>query len=188
MRQALGLGLLLSVLLAGTACGGGGGSTTGPAPSPTPLAASFVPVTNTPPSDSVAMAEGTKSGDVVTVKVNVAGVSSVYGGAFYVDYDPAQGAFVGSTPGTILEQGGNVPTYQVDDDPNTGTITVGASRTGNVSGVNVTSSQTLVNLTFRVKKTGTSAVSIQNPVLYDGGLPPKPIAGVTWLAGSLRGI
>jgi len=185
------MGFLLTVLLAGTACGGGGGGTTGPAPSPTPLTASFIPVTNTPPSSSVAMAEGTKSGDVVTVRVNVAAVSSVYGAAFYADYDPAQGAFVGYTPGTILEQGGNAPTYQVDDDATRGRVTVGASRTGNVSGVNVTSSQTLVNLTFRVKKAGTSALSVQNPILYDPGappVPPQPIAGVTWLAGSLRGI
>ena len=189
MRHRYEPGLLLVCLLAGTACGGGGGGSASPAPSPTPLVASFIPVTNTPPGNSIAMAEGAKNGDVLTIQVNVAGVSSVYGAALDLSYNSTQAAYVGYTPGTLLETGGNAASVQYDvNDAVAGRLTVFATRTGNLSGVNVTTSKTLINVTFRVLQAGTSQVNYVNVTLYDAGLPPQLIGGVTPFAGSLRGL
>jgi hypothetical protein len=185
MRHVI-LGLLLTAVVVATACGGGGGSDGGTVGggSQSPISAAFTADEPQPPSNSVAMAQGSKSGDLVTVRVNVVGVSGVYGTAFDVTYDSTKADYVSWSAGTLLEQGGNTPNYTVTV-PSAGTVVVGASRTGS-TGVTA-SGQAIVNLTFRVKATGTFPVTIQNSVLYDSQNPPQPLPGITWYAGSLTG-
>jgi hypothetical protein len=108
----------------------------------------------------------------------------VFGAAFDVEYDSTKMDYVGWSGGTLLEQGGNTPNYTVTL-PQAGTVVVGASRTG-TNGVTA-SGQAIVNLTFRVKQTGTFPVAVLNTVLYDSQNPPQPISGITWFAGSLTG-
>jgi hypothetical protein len=131
------------------------------------------------------MALGGTAGDLVTVAVNLTDISNVYGAAFSITFDPARAAFTGWSPGAVLETGGHAPTYQIDD-AQPGTVIVGATRNGNVSGVNVTGSRTLVRMTFRVLVEGSTALAFSAPELYDAAVPPQAIAGVTWHAGALQ--
>jgi len=184
--RILGIGFLLVVLVVATSCGGGGssdGGTVGGGQSN--ITASFLPDQPSPGSNSVALAQSTASGNLVTVRVNVFGVSGVYGGAFDVVYDAARLDYVGYSAGTLLEQGGNVPNYSVGV-PQAGRVVVGASRTGS-TGVNA-NGQAMILITFRVKVTGTSPITLENTQLLDSQLPPQPIGGISWFAGTFSGV
>ena len=131
------------------------------------------------------MAEGARNANVVTVRVQVTDTNGVYGASFEVQYDVTKVQFEGWSPGTILESGGNNPNYTVN--ATNGMVVVGASRTGNAAGVDVTGTQTLINLTFRVTDTGTMPIQVINPVLSDDQLQPQPLFGISWSAGDLVG-
>ena len=183
MRRWLRVALLCT-LPATMACGGGGGDSAVP-DGGSSLTASFAPNTTSPGPKSSAMALGGTAGDLVTVAVNLTDISNVYGAAFSVSFDPARATFTGWSNGSVLETGGHGPTYQVDD-AQPGTVVVGATRNGNVPGVNVTATRTLVRLTFRVLVEGSTALQFSAPELYDAAVPPQPIAGVSWHAGALQ--
>jgi hypothetical protein len=184
--RILGIGALLAVLAVATSCGGGGGSSDGGTVggSQNNVVAAFTADEPSPPSSSVALAQGTATGNLVTVRVNVVGVNGVYGGAFDLTFDAAKVDYVSYSAGTLLEQGGNTPNYSVGV-AQSGRLVVGASRTGSTA-VNA-SGQAIVQVTFRVKQTGTSAVAIENMQLYGNQVPPQPIGGISWFAGSLSG-
>jgi len=184
----LGTFILLLAVVATPGCGGGGGSSDA-AGSPSPLSASFVPEQSAPGSNTVAMAEGTKSNDVVTVNVALTNTNGVYAAAFEVLYDDAHTAYLGFTPGSALEQGGNNTNYTVDAvvGSSPGRIVVGVSRTGTTT-TNTSGTKTVVGLQFRVKQAGIYPVLIQNASLYDGQSTPQPLPGISWFAGAVSGI
>jgi hypothetical protein len=189
MRFGLRTALVLLPVVAAVACGGGGGNGDGGVidPSPTPLSASFLSDDNTPSSMTIAMIQGPRSGDLVTVRVTVTDTTGIYATAFEIEYDKAKAAYVNWSAGTLLEQGGHSPSYTVGDNGN-GRVVVAASRNGNVATVNASGTVTVVNLTFRVKQVGESrAVFAPGPVLYDGQIPPAAKSDVIWTAGSLVG-
>jgi hypothetical protein len=184
MRRIATFALALAAL--GTACGGGssdGGTLGAGGGSQAPVSAGFTADEPQPGNATVAMAESSRSGDVVTVRIDVR-AADVFGGAFDVTYDASNADFVGWSAGSLLEQGGNAPNYTVALSQN-GTVVVGASRTG-ATGVAGTG-QSIVNLSFRVRRSGTFPVAFQNATLYGDQNPPQPIGGVVWHAGSLTG-
>ncbi len=171
-------------------CGGGGGGTSqgsGGSVIPPALAADFVPATVGSPDATVRMIKGTVSGDVVEVRVDLTGVSGFYGAAFEVTYDANRATYLGWSPGTILEQGGATPVYQVSQ-PAPGRVVVGAARSGDVPAVDVTAEQTLIRLNFRVTQTGSSSLSFVRQHLLDGLQPPQDIPGISWYGGTLLGV
>jgi hypothetical protein len=190
MRLGLRAALLMMPVFAAVACGGGGGASGDGGvidPSPTPLSASFLSDDNTPSSKTIAMIQGPRNADLVTVRVTVTDTTGIYGAAFEVVYDTAKAAYVNWSAGTLLEQGGHSPSYTVGDN-GSGRVVVAASRNGNVATVNAAGTVTLVNLTFRVKQAGESrAVFAAGPVLYDGQATPQPKSGILWTAGALVG-
>ena len=177
--------LVLGLLAVATACGGGGGDASGGVTTP-PLSASFVADDATPGSNTVAMAEGSKSGDSVTVAVNASQVTGIYATAFEVTYDENKLTYLGHSAGTVFEQGGHTPTYQVGS-PSAGRLVIGVSRNGNVSTVNCSSPAAMIRLSFRVKDAGTFRLTYENATLYDGQAPPMPKAGIAWEAGVIAG-
>lgn len=183
-------GLLFGSALVLAGCGGGGGGTdagANPDPSPDPIVASFAADTAAPGANTASMLEGSKSGDTVTVRVAVTSATGLYAAAFDVTYDDTKVTFVGSSAGTLFEQGGHTPTYQVSV-PDPGRVVVAVSRNGNVGTVNASGTVDAVRLTFRVRVTGASRAEFGlNPVLYDGQVPPQPKAGINWTAGTLQG-
>jgi hypothetical protein len=136
------------------------------------------------------MLEGSKSGDTVTVRVAVTNTTAIYGAAFDVTYDATKVTYVSWSAGTLLEQGGHTPTYQValSDPSNPGRVVVVVSRNGNVGTVNASGTVDAVRLTFRVRAKGASRGEFGlSPVLYDGQAPPQPKAGINWTAGTFQG-
>src|SRR5512134_2299923 len=132
----------LGLLAVATACGGGGGDSSGGVTTPS-LLASFVADQPSPGSNTVAMAEGSKTGDTVSVSVNVAQTTGLYAAAFEVTFDANKVTYLGHSAGTVFEQGGHSPTYQVGT-PTAGRLVVGVSRNGNVAAVNVTTPAPMV--------------------------------------------
>lgn len=186
MRPTLrtALNAMLLVLLA-TSCGGGGGDSTTP---PSGLVASFEPAQPSPGANTVAMARGSATADVVTVDVNVTDTNDVYGAAFDLFFDSAGVQYVNWSAGNLLEQGGNSPVYNVElDSSDSGHLLVGASRTGSVPPVDVSGTKTLVRLTFRVKQANSFPLSFGAEALFDGQNPPREISGISWFAGSVTG-
>jgi hypothetical protein len=186
-RGAMKLGSLvvLLALVAAPACGGGSGAS--PGGSPTPLAASFVPEQPSPTANDVAMAEGAKSNDVVTINVTMTDASGVYATAFDIVYDDARLVFLGFAAGAVFEQGGNAPNYTVNGTTNAGRVVIGVSRTG-PSSTNVSGTKTVLSLQFRVKQAGVYPLSVQNAVVYDNQPTPQPIPGIEWFAGAVSGV
>ncbi len=183
----LGTLILLLALVTAPACGGGSGAS--PGGSPTPLAASFVPDQPTPVANNVAMAQGAKSNDVVTINVTLTDANGVYATAFEVVFDDTHTVYLGSTHGSVFEQGGNAPNYTVNASgaTNPGRLIVGISRTGPTA-TNVAGTKTVVGLQFRVKQAGVYPLSIQNAVVYDSQPTPQPIPGIAWFAGAVTGV
>ena len=181
-----GTALLMLAIVTAPACGGGGGGSDAGG-SPTPLAASFVPDQPTPGGNTVALAEGLKSNDVVTVNVTMTSTNGVFGAAFEVVYDDVHTVFLGYTAGSVVEQGGNTPTYNVDGTSNPGRVVVGVSRTGS-GATNVSGTKTVIGLQFRVKQAGVYPMVIQNSAVYDNQNPPQPLGGISWFAGAVSGV
>lgn len=179
---------LTAIALAAGCGGGGGGGDAAPAPSPTPLTATFTPGNGSPGLNMVAMFEGAKSADVVTARVTVTNTAGIYGAAFDVTFDSNSVAYVGFSPGTLLEQGGQTPTYQVSN-PVPGRVVVVATRNGAAGTVNAGASTDLIKLTFRVKAKGSFPVAIGGAAtLYNGQNPPQPLPGISWYGGAVEGV
>jgi hypothetical protein len=183
----LGTVVLLFALITAPACGGGSGAA--PGGSPTPLAASFVPEQPTPAANNVAMAQGAKNNDVVTINVTLTDANGVYGTAFDVIFDDTHTVYLGFTPGSAFEQGGNTPLYTVNASgaTNPGRLIVGISRTGSTA-TNVSGTKTVLGVQFRVRQAGVYPVTITNQILYDNANPPQPIPGIAWFAGAVTGV
>jgi len=185
------LASLAAVCLGVAVSCGGGGTSESPVPGDpggsTNLAGSFTPTQADPGDGTVAMALDGASGDLVTVAVNVTGVNDVFSADFEVTYDPQQAEFINWSAGTLLETGGNAPSYFLTA-TQAGLLTVGATRTGGGSGgVDVGASQTLIHLLFRVREPGASDLGFQRASLLDAQDPPQPIAGLSWYGGTLTG-
>ena len=179
--------VLILALVTAPACGGGGGSDSGIGPSPSPLAAGFVADQPSPGAQTVAMLQGGKSNDIVSVYVTLTDTAGVYGTAFEVSFDPAGAAYLGFNHGAALEAGGNAPAYTVDGSSNPGRVVVGIARTNGTT-TNIVGSKAVLVLQFRVKQAGAFPVSLQNGVVYNGQVPPLPIAPIQWFAGAITGV
>jgi len=180
----LGTVLLVLALVAAPACGGGGGGTEAGS-SATPVAASFVADQPAPPSNSMAMAEGTKSNDVVTVNVTMTATNGVYATAFEVVYDATHTSYLDYSPGTVFEQGGNSPNYTITANASATPprIIVGISRVGN-TGTNVSGTKVVVSL----QQAGVFPLTIENQAVFDNQPTPQPIPGIAWFAGAVQGV
>ena len=183
-RSLVPLVLALAAFLC--ACGGGGGGGVGP--SPPPITASFVPAEPSPGANTVSMAAGAVTHDVVAVSVDVTGTSGVWGAAFDVRFDPVHVDYVGYSAGDLFGTG---PTVNYTVKPPTGSsgiVVVGVSRVGSASAVNVTTTRTLVSLAFRVKSTGSYALEFgPGASLLDDTVASIPGLASPWPAGSLQG-
>jgi phage baseplate assembly protein gpV len=132
------------------------------------------------------MLQASKNNDVVSVYVSLTDTPGVYGTAFEVAFDTAGAAYLGYTRGTAMEASGGAPAYTVDGSTNPGRIVVGVARTNGTT-TNIVGSKAVLQLQFRVKQAGAFPVTLQNGIVYDGQVPPKPIPTVQWFAGALTG-
>ena len=182
-RKAL---LLLVAATALIGCGGGGGGEEVVGGGGATVSADFIPDQPSPGAASVALQKQAASSNLVTVSVDVTGVSNIYGTAFELAYNGSLAEYVGYTSGNFFEQANQMPTYQVSS-PAAGQLVIGVTLNGAVSGVGTAGSKTMINLTFRVKTAGSGAVTVPDATLYDAQVQPQPVTGISWEAGTIRG-
>jgi hypothetical protein len=178
--------LVLTVLaLGGLACGSGGGSGGGPG-TPSGLSAGFTPDQPSPGTDTVASAEGSSSGELVTVEITLTDTVNVFGASFDLTYDADAADFVGWDNGDMFEQGSHLPLYNVSEVSN-GQIVIGVTRQGSPPSVAVDANgtRTIIELTFRLEVAGSTNVQFQSNAILDDQPLPQPLTGMSWFAGSL---
>ncbi len=166
----------------GFSCGGGGGGTDVIAPS---LVASFTADKTSPDSLDVTLQRRSQSGDSFTADVVITGVNDVFTVSFDLTYDGTLLDYLNYTEGDFLNEGGTVLTsFLVSEQSNR--IIVGASRLGQVGGVNASGNEVLMSLAFRVKKRGSSPVTFENNDIINSSGPP-PVQGIEWFGGNVSG-
>ena len=149
---------------------------------PQGVVATFAPETANPGSDTTSMAQDGASGDTVVVAVNVTDIDGVFAATLDVTFDPTMVEFVSSTPGDLFETAtGQNPIYLATEQP--GAVVLGITSTGGAGDVSCT--QTLVRLTFRILETGDTDLSFANMALSDALV--QEIPGVSWSGGTLQG-
>ena len=172
--------LVLTVLaLGGLACGSGGGSGGGPG-TPSGLSAGFTPDQPSPGTDTVASAEGSSSGELVTVEITLTDTVSVFGASFDLTYDADAADWVGYDEGDMFEQGSHSPFYYVQENVN-GQLVIVVTRLGaSTEPVDANGTRTIIELTFRLEEPGTTIVQFQSNSITDGQSPPAPIPLHPW--------
>ena len=173
--------LLVIVLL--HCSGGGSAGPSGGGGSSSNIVGSFTPSLAVPTAGDIVLNESTKSGNMVTVEVRLTGITGVRSAEFDLLFDPAQLEFVGDAPGTAFETSGS-PVIYVAGANTRGVLTVAVDIAGPGT-VNVGQTRALIGLIFRVRQTGTHAVSFQDPRLRDGAFQTIP---TQWFAGNFVGI
>lgn len=176
--------LLIGVLGLVAGCGGGSSPATEGSGS-TNLVAAFTADEPNPGADTVALARASSSGSLLTLAVNVTDTTGVYGAGFDLLYDANKVTFVNWSAGSLLEQGGHSPFYQVDASQ-AGRLVVVATRLGDVPAVDATGSMPLIRLIFRATEAGTSNVSFAGtPELRDAQDPQQQLPVNGWFGGTL---
>lgn len=179
MRRSAGL-VAAALVVCMPGCGGGGGGggpTQPPTPTPPPPGIVFSPQT-APGANSVVLAEGSgTSANTLLLEVRATGVSDMYGLAYDLTFPSGALQFVRATPGPLLAAGSVQAAAATP-----GRLVVGGTLLGPVAGFS--GSGVLMTLEFSALASGEGsfAFSAQRAVTSNG----DPIAGLTWVAGSVR--
>lgn len=166
------------------ACGGGGGGGGGPTeptppPPPPPPPPGFVfTAQGTPGANTLFLASGAATtATTLILELRASQVTDLYGVAFDLTYPSTQLQFVRVTPGPLLANGAAQAAAA-----GTGTLIVGGTRLGNVSGA--TGSGVVLTLEFTALAAGTGSFAYaRNSALDSDG---DAVSGVAWLAGSVQ--
>ena len=127
------------------------------------------------------------------VEVHIDEATDLYGCAFDLVYDPTYVQVVdgdsgqeGVQPliveGQVLSEGGTVPTVLLAalEDGQQGTLVIGLTRQGSVSGVTVAADSVLLTVTFRALIEGSTGIEFANTQIEDSAGVPLPI--VDWVS------
>ncbi|HEX5043031.1 MAG TPA: hypothetical protein VFV75_08995 [Candidatus Polarisedimenticolaceae bacterium] len=177
MRAAVSL--LTAILLVSSGCGGGDGGG-GAAAAP---CLSFVGLQAPAAGRVVARLAAGGSCAARAVELVVTDVSDVFGAQFVLTFDATKVSYAGaSSQGSFLTSGG--AQVSVQEGGGGGSVSVGISRIGVSTGVNVTGSQVLIRLNFAPVAAGASTLSLGSAILFGSQTPPQPKPGLTWSGGS----
>lgn len=177
---------LVAILTGLAACGGGGGG-------PEDIVgggvtAGFQPDEAQPGPQTVSMQQGSFSGDEITVDVQIKDTDDVYAATFDVVFNPALVDYLGHDPGTVLEGSGTTPFYSPTEVA-PGRLLVVVTLLGPVPGVDVTGSQPLIKLNFRVLDVGQSPITFNLSTSHsvENSLDEDLIPDQDWFGGSAFG-
>jgi cysteine-rich repeat protein len=140
---------------------------------------------------SISLTGGTITDPTFEVLVDVTEVLDFFGAAFRVSFDPSTASFVGfDASGSFLEDAGVTTDYTVSD-LGGGQIAIAATRLqnaqGDVPGVDVTGTQTLIALTFQA--TGPTDANVFTLDAPREVCPPEPGClnpiSVSWFGGTM---
>jgi len=154
-------------------CGGGDETTL------TGLAATFMPVSATPPAGSVTLQAGPVSGEAFHVRVAATDVNDFFGAAFRVSYQNTIVSFTGmDSSGSFLRETGVTTDFRVDSTTELGTLIILATRLQQnppIPGVNVVGTRDLLTLSFFVRSSTAGSridfATVPAPVVCDSGQP-----------------
>lgn len=175
---ALALAALASLRCGGGGGGGGGGGPTNP-PTPTPIPAITFTPSGTGGANSLALTLVSSDQSSIVLSLEVTSIDDLYGLAFDLRFPAAALEFDQATEGTFLDQNGTVDTsLQVVESPS-GTLVVGLTRLGQVTGRSGTG--TLLRLEFDRRAAGSGdLVFADNQAFNTLG---SAITGVEWSGG-----
>ncbi len=171
---------LLPLLVMAMACGSGGGGGSSPTGPPPPQ--SGLTFTPSGSASGISLATGPGSlGAILDLQVQSSGIQDLYGVAFHLVYPYSVMHYTGASEGVLLDGGGTVGTsFQVVEAP-LGTLIVGLTRLGAVSGTS--SPGALMTLRFTAVASGNGSLSFSaDQAAASGG---TPIAGVAWNGGTV---
>jgi hypothetical protein len=155
-----------------------------------PIEARFNPSKPSPGPNDVATAQGDLSGDMVTVRVTVTGVSGIHSADFRVFWNASRAKWIGWSEGTLLDKDGASTSFTVQE-IGIGQLRVEARRTGTTDPVDAVGTEELLDLEFRLLKKGDAPLNFPTPVpgfpraLRDPTMTDLP--GLTWWGGQLVG-
>jgi Cohesin domain len=177
-RSSRWLAALLVLALAGCGGGGGGGgSPVEPTPPPPQTGITFTGQ-GASGNNSVVLATGPgTNASTLVLEVRAQSVDDLYGVAFDLRFPAAVLQFVRFTPGPLVEEGSAQAAVS-----GSGNLVVGASRLGEVSGID--GSGVLLTLEFNAIAAGEGAFSFARNTAFDSD--GRPITGFNWAAGSVR--
>jgi hypothetical protein len=179
--------IALMALLISCSGGGPAGNTIIPEPpgGSSNLVGSFDPAQPSPGAGTISMSQGSAtSGDIVMVQINVTGIDNLFGVNIDVVYNSALADYLGEYDGNSILASGGRSVSCVFSEQQPGTIVGGIARNGaDAGGVDVTTTQELITLAFRVTGAGSSTISVQNESCADADL--QAIPGLTWSGGTL---
>ncbi len=164
-------------------CGGGGSSGGGGGVVPPSIIASFTAAKSDPDTMDVTLQRKSQSSDSFTVDVVITDVNGVFSASFDLVYDGTLLDYLNYTEGDFLNGDGATTSFLISEQ--SGRLVIGASRLGQVPGINAVGDRVLMSIAFRVKKTGSTSVSFENNSLLDSG--GTPIQGLEWFGGTGSG-
>ena len=172
------LAVLVAIVVACGGGGGGGGGPTEPTPPPPPPPGIVFTAQGTPGANSLFLARGAATtATTLVLELRASQVTDLYGVAFDLTYPSTQLQFVRVTPGPLLSGGAAQAAAA-----GTGTLIVGGTRLGNVSGA--TGSGVVLTLEFTALAAGSGSFAYaRNSALDSDG---DTVSGVAWLAGSVQ--
>jgi hypothetical protein len=169
----------LAVLACGGGGGGGGGGPIGPPPPPPP-GITFTPA-GAAGTNSISLASGGGSdANSLLLEVRVNSVEDLYGIAFDLRYPNTVLRYETATA-SYLNEGGNQTSLQLTE-PTPGTLVIGYTRLGAVSGAS--GSGLLLTLRFAAIAAGNGNFTFADNAGYNSR--GEPIPGLTWIAGAVQ--
>lgn len=182
--RPLGAALVAAVLLAVAACGGGGGGgggVTPPPPPPPPSQGITFTTASGASTNVVALRSVGQTGARITLEVRAEVVTGLYGVAFDLTYPTSLFRLTSRSEGSFLSQSGADDTTFQAVETTPGTVVVGISRLGPLSGAS--GSGPLITLVFDAIANGSGNFSFsRNQAFAAEGTP----LGVGWLGGSAQ--
>jgi len=176
-RAARALAIALAVLGLAACGGGGGGGGGGPTTPPPPVAGiTFTPAGSAASPGIALVASPASTATRLVLEVRATGIGNLYGVAFDLQYPGTVLAYASAgNAGSILSAG----TFQVSHTASD--VVVGETLLGGVHGV--AGDGLLATIEFTAAASGIGSFTFTRNVAYDSA--GKPIAGVTWTAGSV---
>jgi hypothetical protein len=167
---------------AAVSCGGGGGGGSPTSPPPQQSSVVFTPSGGSGGSGIVLASGPGSQGTTLVLNVQTTGIQDLYGVAFHLTYPSNLMHLTSAAEGNVLNAGGTVQTLFEEVESPPGTIVVGLTRSGVVSGTST--GGTLLTLRFTAVASGTGALAFSaNAANNSTG---SAISGLTWTGGSVQ--
>ncbi len=144
-----------------------------------PTAGITYTASNAPAQEAITLVQAAVGTTQITLELRAVNVEDLYGISFDLSYPASLLRLDANSEEDWLSAGGTVATSYLTND-SSGTLIVGLSRLGNVSGR--TGSGSLLTLQFTAIGTGNGTFTFSNNEFFDRD--GVPVSGISWAGGS----